>query len=145
MIQSLEVEVLYPAWWGRRSSEVQRRCREAGSERSAEQSRGLMDKNRITIPRGTRATAGVRIHAAQRSASRGPVPDSDRQFHRNRQAGQNLAPETSNNIIKKGQAFGKPPGGAFPGPPVLASLLAACRRVRVTTVQVHPVLLADQS
>jgi len=47
---SLEVEVLYPAWWRRRISEAQGRRREAGSEGSVEQSRGPMDKNRITRP-----------------------------------------------------------------------------------------------
>jgi len=50
MIDSLEVEVLYSAWWWRRVSEAQGRCREAGSERSVEQNRGPMDKNRITRP-----------------------------------------------------------------------------------------------
>src|SRR3954451_15531938 len=47
MFDSLEVEVLYPARWWRRVSEAQGRRREAGSEGSAEQNRGLMDKNRI--------------------------------------------------------------------------------------------------
>jgi len=41
MFDSLEVEVLYPAWWWRRVSEAQGRRREAGSEGSAEQNRGL--------------------------------------------------------------------------------------------------------
>jgi hypothetical protein len=50
MIDSLEVEVLYPASWWRRISKTQGRRREAGSEGSAEQNRGLMDKNRITRP-----------------------------------------------------------------------------------------------
>jgi hypothetical protein len=50
MIDSLEVEVLYPAWWWWRISEAQGRRHETGSERSVEQSRGLMDKNRITRP-----------------------------------------------------------------------------------------------
>jgi len=47
MIDSLEVEVLYPVWWWRRISEAQGRHREVGSEGSVEQSRGPMDKNRI--------------------------------------------------------------------------------------------------
>jgi len=50
MNDSLEVEVLYPAWWRRRISEAQGRRREAGSEDSVEQSRGSMDKHRITRP-----------------------------------------------------------------------------------------------
>jgi len=50
MIDSLEVEVLYPAWWRRRISEAQGRHREAASGGSVEQSRGPMDKNRITRP-----------------------------------------------------------------------------------------------
>jgi len=41
MIDSLEVEVLYPAWWRRRVSEAQGCRREAGFEGSVEQSRGL--------------------------------------------------------------------------------------------------------
>jgi len=41
MDDSLEVKVLYPAWWRRRISETQGRRREMGSERSVEQSRGL--------------------------------------------------------------------------------------------------------
>ena len=47
MIDSLEVQVLYPARWRRRISEAQGRRREAGSEGSVEQSRDPMDKNRI--------------------------------------------------------------------------------------------------
>jgi len=47
MNDSLEVEVLYPAWWRRRISEAQGRHREVGSEESVEQSRGPMDKHRI--------------------------------------------------------------------------------------------------
>jgi len=50
MNDSLEVEVLYPAWWWWRISEAQGRHREVASERSVEQSRGLMDKNRLTRP-----------------------------------------------------------------------------------------------
>jgi len=50
MIDSLEVKVFYPAWWRRRISEAQGRHREVGSEGSVEQSRGPMDKNRITRP-----------------------------------------------------------------------------------------------
>jgi len=50
MIDSLEVKVLYPTWWWWRISEAQGRRREAGSERSVEQSRSPMDKNRITRP-----------------------------------------------------------------------------------------------
>jgi len=50
MIDSLEVKVLYPAWWWRRISKAQGRRREAGSEGSVEQSRGPMDKNRIKRP-----------------------------------------------------------------------------------------------
>jgi len=41
MIGGLEVQVLCPAWWRRRVSEAQGRCREAGSERSVQQHRGL--------------------------------------------------------------------------------------------------------
>ena len=44
---SLEVQVLYPARWRRRTSEAQERRREAGPEGSVEQSRDPMDKNRI--------------------------------------------------------------------------------------------------
>ena len=47
MIDSLEVQVLYPARWRRRISEAQGRRREAGSEGSVEQNRDPMDKNRI--------------------------------------------------------------------------------------------------
>jgi len=47
MIDSLEVQVLYPARWRRRIGEAQGRRREAGSEGSVEQSRDPMDKNRI--------------------------------------------------------------------------------------------------
>jgi len=50
MNDSLEVEVLCPAWWRRRTSEAQGRHREVGSEESVEQSRGPMDKHRITRP-----------------------------------------------------------------------------------------------
>jgi hypothetical protein len=48
MIDSLEVKVLYPAWWWRRISEAQGRRREAGSEGSGspfkvyERARGQM-------------------------------------------------------------------------------------------------------
>jgi len=52
MNDSLEVEVLYPAWWRWRISEAQGRHREVGSEESVEQSRGPMDKHRITRPPG---------------------------------------------------------------------------------------------
>jgi len=44
MNDSLEVEVLCPAWWRRRTSEAQGRHREVGSEESVEQSRGPMEK-----------------------------------------------------------------------------------------------------
>src|SRR3954469_14676499 len=47
MFDSLEVKVLCPSGWRRRASEAQGRRREAGSEGSVEQNRGLMDKNRI--------------------------------------------------------------------------------------------------
>ena len=47
MIDSLEVQDLYPARWRRRISEAQGRRREAWSEGSVEQSRDPMDKNRI--------------------------------------------------------------------------------------------------
>ena len=47
MINSLEVQVLYPARWRRRISEAQGRRREAGSEGSVEQTCDLMNKNRI--------------------------------------------------------------------------------------------------
>src|SRR5215218_5485832 len=47
MFDSLEVKVLCPSGWRRRVSEAQGRRREAGSEGSVEQNRGLMDKNRI--------------------------------------------------------------------------------------------------
>jgi len=47
MFDSLEVWVLRTGWWGRSASEGQGRRREAGSEGSPEQSRDLMDKNRI--------------------------------------------------------------------------------------------------
>jgi len=50
MIDSLEVQVLCPAWWRRRASEAQGRHREVGSEGSVEQNRDPMDKNRITRP-----------------------------------------------------------------------------------------------
>jgi len=67
MIDSLEVEVLYPAWWRRRVSEAQGRRREAGSEGSVEQSRGLMDKNRITRPtRPDERAADREVHSHQR-------------------------------------------------------------------------------
>jgi len=47
MIDNSEVQVLFPAWWRRRDSEAQGRRREAGSERSVEQTREPMKKNRI--------------------------------------------------------------------------------------------------
>jgi len=50
MFDSLEVEVLYPAWWRRRVSKAQGRHREMGSEGSVEQTCGPMDKNRIMRP-----------------------------------------------------------------------------------------------
>src|SRR4051794_4039483 len=50
MTGSLEVQVLYPAWWRRRVSEAQGRRREAGSEGSVEQSRDPRDTNRIARP-----------------------------------------------------------------------------------------------
>jgi len=68
MNDSLEVEVLYPAWWRRRISEAQGRHREVGSEESAEQSRGLMDKHRITRPaRPDERAANREVHGHQRS------------------------------------------------------------------------------
>jgi hypothetical protein len=50
IIDSLEVRFLYPAKWWRRISEAQGPHREMRSEGSLEQSRGPMDKNRITRP-----------------------------------------------------------------------------------------------
>jgi len=63
MFNSLEVEVLYPTWWRWRVSEAQGRCCEAGSERSVEQRREPMNKNRMMRPtvRGERAS-GRKAH-----------------------------------------------------------------------------------
>jgi len=50
MFNSLEVQVLYPTWWRWRVSEAQGQNntrREAGPERSVEQRREPMNKNRI--------------------------------------------------------------------------------------------------
>jgi len=67
MIDSLEVQVLYPAWWRRRISEAQGRRREARSEGSVEQNRGPMDKNRITRPtRPDERATDRKVHSHQR-------------------------------------------------------------------------------
>jgi len=47
MFDSLEVKVLFTAWWRRSDSEAQGLSREARSERSAEQTREPMNKNWI--------------------------------------------------------------------------------------------------
>jgi len=67
MNDSLEVEVLCPAWWRRRTSEAQGRHREVGSEESVEQSRDPMDKNRITRPtRPDERATDREVHGHQR-------------------------------------------------------------------------------
>jgi len=68
MIGSLEVKVLYPAWWWRRISKTQGRRREAGSEGSVEQSRDPMNKNRIPRPsRPDEQEANCEVHNHQGS------------------------------------------------------------------------------
>src|SRR4051794_41404730 len=66
MTGSLEVQVLYPAWWRRRVSEAQGRRREAGPEGSVEQSRDPRDTNRIARPTQPDERAGDReVHGHQ--------------------------------------------------------------------------------
>jgi len=50
MFDSLEVKVLFTTWWRWSDSEAQGRRREARSERSVEQRREPMNKNRMTRP-----------------------------------------------------------------------------------------------
>jgi len=50
MFDSLEVKVLFTSWWRRSDSEAQGHRREAGSERSVEQRREPMNKNRMKRP-----------------------------------------------------------------------------------------------
>src|SRR5712691_7814816 len=47
MSQCLEVKVLCPAWWRRRTREAQGRRREVGSEGSVERMRGARNTNLI--------------------------------------------------------------------------------------------------
>jgi len=50
MFDSLGVKVPCPAWWRWRAREAQGRRREAGSERSVDQRREPMNKNRMMRP-----------------------------------------------------------------------------------------------
>jgi len=50
MFDSWEVKVLFTTWWRWSDSEAQGRRREAGSERSVEQRREPMNKNRMRRP-----------------------------------------------------------------------------------------------
>jgi hypothetical protein len=50
MFDSLGVEVPCPTWWRGRAREAQGRRREAGSERSVDQRREPMNKNRMKRP-----------------------------------------------------------------------------------------------
>jgi len=66
MIDSLEVKVLYPSLMVARISKAQGRRREAGSEGSVEQSRGPIDKKRITRPaRPDERAANREVHSHQ--------------------------------------------------------------------------------
>jgi hypothetical protein len=50
MFNSWEVKILFTSRWRRSDSEAQRRRPEAGSERSVEQRREPMNKNRMMRP-----------------------------------------------------------------------------------------------
>jgi hypothetical protein len=51
MFDSFGVKVPWPSWWRGRAREGQGRRREAGSERSVDQKREPMNKNRMRRPR----------------------------------------------------------------------------------------------